>query len=86
VRPTFARVLYHLDIVAMWNKCVLINVCQSYEKATDFGKGSSYRVLSNAIQIVLSEHTIPIEIFCLVLDVNYLMSLVVTTTPKMAQG
>jgi hypothetical protein len=86
VRPTFAGVLYHLDIIAFCNKCVLIDVCQLYDKVVDFGKSSSYRILSIAIQIVLSEHKSPIESFYLVLDVNKLMPLVKTTTPKMAQG
>ncbi len=68
-------VSYFLDIIAFCNKCVLISTCQSCEKVANFGKGSSYKILNNAIQILLSERTSLIEIFCLVLDVkNFVFS------------
>jgi hypothetical protein len=84
VRPKFVGVSYPLDTIIFCNKCDLISTCQSYEKVANLGKGSSYRVFNNAIQIVLSEHTSLIEIFCLVLDVDNLVSLAMITTPKMA--
>jgi len=63
-------VSYFLDIIAFCNKCVMISTCQSCEKAANFGKGSSYKIFNNAIQILLNKHTSLIEIFCSVLDVK----------------
>jgi hypothetical protein len=48
----------------------MISTCQSCEKVANFGKGSSYKIFNNVIQILLNKHTSLIEIFCSVLDVK----------------
>jgi hypothetical protein len=72
-RPALAAVLRPLDTAAFNNKCVLISACQSYEDTFDFGQGSSYGILSNAIQTILREHRDPIDNFRLVLAVKTLL-------------
>ncbi|CAM6039384.1 unnamed protein product [Sphagnum compactum] len=72
-RPAFAAVLQPLDTAAFNNKCVLISACQSYEDTFDFGQGSSYGILSNAIQTILRQHRDPIDNFRLVLAVKTLL-------------
>jgi hypothetical protein len=72
-RPAFAAVLQPLDTAAFNNKCVLISACQSYEDTFDFGQGSSYGILSNAIQTIVRQHRDPIDNFRLVLAVKTLL-------------